>query len=84
MDEIPAPQRRGTMPEALMRQAEETAKLRGHTLGEWEPGDYWTDRRYANCTACGMNVVFTPRPPPNGTYIHGMAVAVDCDAKGDK
>lgn len=65
----------------LMNEAREAAQNRGHTLGPFAPGEFWRERRYADCTECGMGVAVDPDPPPNGIDISGSAVALNCTGK---
>ncbi len=64
----------------LMRSAEKSAKLRGHTLGLWDihTEGGWNRGADAMCDLCGMEVSVRPTPAPNDIDISGEAVALDC------
>lgn len=63
---------------SLMRDAEDTAKWRGHTV-VWTKVDIEQGVATAACTVCGRNIHVNTNPAPNSIDIAGAAVAVGCD-----
>jgi hypothetical protein len=61
----------------LMKEAEESAKSRGHILKPWEIEG--RTGAIAECKVCGKEVICDTEPQANGIEIHGDAVALDCE-----
>ena len=59
-------------------EALESCRNRGHTMGRFRTHHYWTNKRFAQCLICDMQVVINSHPARNEIDICGNAVALEC------
>ena len=66
--------------ESLKKEAEKSARFRGHKIhGRWT--DNWNGTSsIATCSICDAYVQVETKPAPNGIDIGGTAVAVGCES----
>jgi hypothetical protein len=62
----------------LLRDATETAALRGHRIGKARYARADFKRATASCDDCGMEIHVIREPAPNEIEISGQAVALEC------
>jgi hypothetical protein len=65
----------------LRQEAERAARVRGHSLGNWERVSTTHDLHTvleAACWVCGASVTIDNQPEQSSDGINGIAVAVNC------
>ena len=65
----------------LRKEAERTARSRGHSLGRWEQLSAVHDSYVmlaATCCICGASVTIDNDPGQDGNGLSGIAVVVNC------
>ena len=65
----------------LRKEAERTARSRGHSLGTWEQLSAVHEPHIileATCLICGASVTIDNDPAQDGNGLNGIAIAVNC------